>query len=92
MKPGISGWLLCSSRVGYTHTVVQQGGKTKNDIIKHYAILPSPSQKIESCAFVDIRTGQIAYTDKPRSMDGQEVSLLPDRLLECTRLLSPGSR
>lgn len=83
------GVLLCVSRVGYTHTVVRNGERVKNDIIRHYAILPSPSQKIESCAFVDIRTGQIRYADKSRTIDGQPVSLFPDLLLECTRSLSP---
>lgn len=83
------GVLFCNNRIGYTHTVIQDGGRMKNEIIKHYSILPSPSQRIESCAFVDIRSGQIKYADKPRSIDGQEVSILPDLLLGCTRSLSP---
>lgn len=83
------GVLFLYNRVGYTHTVIQDQGRMKNEIIKHYSILPSPSQKIESCAFVNIQTGQIQYADKPRSIDGQEVSLLPDLLLGCTRSLSP---
>ena len=61
----------------------------RNEIIRHYAILPSPSQRIESCAFVDVQTGDVRYADKSRTIDGQPVALLPDRLLESTRSLSP---
>ena len=44
--------LKCENKIGYTHQVLQDDGKVKNQIINHYAILPTTSKKIAECAFI----------------------------------------
>lgn len=40
--------LKCENKIGYTHQVLQDDGKVKNQIINHYAILPTTSQKLRN--------------------------------------------
>ena len=80
--------LLLMNRVAYTHQVVNNSGKIYNELIRHYAILPSVSQKIESYAIVDCSTFSVDFLDKKRMIDGQDTFVLPDRLLECSSSIS----
>lgn len=52
--------------------------------MKHYAILPAPSQKIDSYAIINMKTGEIHFSDKKRQIDGNSVYVLPEILLECS--------
>ena len=78
--------LLMESRQAFMH-VVDRGefGGTVNDIERHYAILPSPSQKIASYAVIDLRTMAVMFSDKPREVAGEDIMLIPDGLLQCTK-------
>ena len=75
--------LKCENKIGYTHQVLQDDGKVKNQIINHYAILPTTSQKIAECAFIFEDDFSIKYLGKKRKIDGETTDLIADVLLEC---------
>lgn len=75
--------LKCDNKIGYTHQVMQGEGKVKNQIINHYAILPTTTQKISECAFINHEDFTIKYKGKNRKIDGETADLIADILLEC---------
>ena len=85
----IFGLLKCENKTGFTHAIVQAEGKVKNSIINHYAILPSLTNKLGECAFIDLDTKQIAYIGKTSKIDGDSVDIIAELLLECEYEISP---
>ena len=81
--------LKCNNKVGFTHQVSRDEGKIKTDIISHYAILPSFSQKIDEYVIIAVNSLHIRFSDKKRLIDGQETYILPDKVLECNSSISP---
>lgn len=81
--------LKCNNKVGFTHQVITADGAIKNDIINHYAILPGLSQKIDEYALIDMSTLNIRFNDKKRSVDGEGIYILPERVLSCSSSISP---
>lgn len=75
--------LKCDNKVGYTHQVTQDDGKFSNALINHYAILPTTTQKIPECAFINEDDFSIKYAGKKHKIDGESVDLIADILLEC---------
>lgn len=82
------GLLVYPNQLGYTHKIAHSGNQVRNEIIQHYAILPNPTQKVTMFAFVDLENWAVKFADKKRVLDGEEVYLLPDRLLNCTMPVS----
>lgn len=80
--------LLCTNKVGYTHQVINDNGIVKNEIINHYAILPSLTQKLDGYAFIDGKELNIKFLDRNRNINGQEVYILPEIVLECDYTIS----
>lgn len=80
--------LLClANKEAYTHLVADGGGVARNEIIRHRAILPGPSQKAEAYAVImgdSPASFQVGFVDKERKVDGQEMCVLPQRLLQCS--------
>lgn len=85
----VFGLLKCENKTGFTHSIVQAEGKVRNNIINHYAILPSLTNKIGECAFIDLDTKQIAYLGKNSKIDGDTVDIIAELLLECEYEISP---
>ncbi len=81
--------LKCDNKIGYTHQVSQEESKVKNQIINHYAILPTTSQRIRECAFINMDDFSIRYKGKRRKIDGETTDLIADVLLECIYDISP---
>ena len=75
--------LLMSSRMAFMHEVDREGGQVRNDIARHYAILPNPSQKVTSYCIVRASTMEVFYQDKKRKIAGEDTMLIPDGLLQC---------
>lgn len=75
--------LKCDNKIGYTHQVLKDDGKIANALINHYAILPTTTQKISECAFIDLENFSIKFAGKKRKIDGESVDIIPDVLLEC---------
>ena len=82
------GILLYQNQLGYTHKISYQDNVASNQIIQHFAILPNPTQKLSMFVFVNLEDWSVKFVDKKRILDGEEVFLLPDRLLNCTMPVS----
>lgn len=80
--------LECNNKMGYTHQVLSDGGKVKTQIISHYAILPGATQKVDGCAFINLSTGAVKFDEKKRTINGEEVAVLPDKILQCSSSIS----
>ncbi len=77
--------LLMESRQAFMHGVGRvDNGSVCNSIERHYAILPSPSQKIQSYCLIEAGSLQVSFVDKPRTIAGQETWLIPEGLLQCS--------
>lgn len=83
------GILECVNNVGFTHQVVKRDNEVKNEIINHYAILPTISQKLNEYAFINTDSLSIKFLDKKRYIEGQDTYIIPDILLECSSAISP---
>ena len=75
--------MLLGSKQAFMHEVGREEGEVRNDIARHYAILPNPSQKVPSYAIVRASTMEIGYVDKKRKIAGEDRMLIPDGLLQC---------
>lgn len=75
--------LMLASRQAFMHEVGREGGEVRNDIKRHYAILPNPSQKVASYALVRASTMEVFYQDHPRKIAGEDRMLIPQGLLQC---------
>ena len=80
--------LLLTSKIAYTHQVSTSDGSIHNEIIKHHAILPNTTQKVDSYALIRCDNFAIGFIDKKCMIDGQDTYLLPDILLQCTSTIS----
>ena len=60
--------MLLSSKQAFMHEVGTDAGQTVNGIARHYAILPNPSQKLQSYCVVRASTMEIGYVDKKRKI------------------------
>lgn len=83
--------LKCNNRVGFTHQVINEAGKIRNEIINHHAILPNLSQKIDEYAFIQVDSLAIKFIDKKRFINGQDTYVFPEKILECSSGVSPNS-
>lgn len=81
--------LKCNNKVGFTHQVLQDEGKIKNDIIHHYAILPNVSQKLDEYIIIGTVSQNIRFNDKKRVVDGEDTYIIPDKILDCDFAISP---
>jgi nucleoid-associated protein YejK len=75
--------MLLTSKQAFMHEVGTETGQTVNAISRRYAILPNPSQKVQSYAVVRASTMEIGYVDKKRKIAGEDVMLIPEGLLQC---------
>lgn len=75
--------LKFDNKIGFTHQVVQEDGSVHNEIINHYAILPSQGQRISEFAFINLNDQTIRYKGKKLSVEGESVDLIGEYLLDC---------
>jgi hypothetical protein len=83
------GVLLLTNRTAYTHQADNVDGKLSNQFIRHFAILPSMSQKVDAYALINCEDYSIQFFDRKVSIDGDEVFILPEMLLQCSSQVSP---
>ena len=69
------------------HRAVSGDGQVKAEIARHHAILPKPSQKTDSYALIRLDSEEF-FTDRKRSIDGEDRFVLPELLLKCTSAVS----
>ncbi len=75
--------MKCDNKVGFIHQVVHEGSIIKNEIINHYAIMPTTGQKFSEYAFIDMDSLSIKYKPKKINVEGEKIDMLADGLLEC---------
>ena len=75
--------MLLTSKQAFMHEVGTQDGNRVANITRHYAILPNPSQKVQSYCVVRASTMDIGYVDKARKIAGEDRMLIPEGLLQC---------
>ena len=76
---------LVEARQAFMHEVGRgESGEVLVDIERHHAILPNPSQKVQSFALVEKDTMNVLFCDKAREIAGDERWLIPDGLLQCS--------
>lgn len=56
--------LLITNKSAYTHQVITDENGIHNEIMKHYAILPAPSQKIDSYAIINMKREKYIFLIK----------------------------
>ena len=78
------GIFLLEAKQAYMHDLNRGDTGERNDISRHYAILPNPSQKLQSYALIDLRSQAVLFADKKRVIAGEEMWLIPDGLLQCS--------
>ena len=83
------GLMIFNSQTGYTHQIVHGDGHFKNEIIRHYGIMPGMSQKVSSFIFVRMGTWKVKYFDKKRTINGESVMVIPDKIISCAQSVSP---
>lgn len=76
--------ILLESKQAYMHDLFVGDSGLSNTISRHFAILPNPSQKVQSAAVIDLRTQDVLFVDKKRTIAGEEKFLIPDGLLQCS--------
>lgn len=81
-------FLLLTNKSAYTHQVINDGEGIRNEIIRHQAILPSTSQRIDCYGVIRCDDLTVGFVDKKRVIDGQNVYVLQERLLQCTSSMS----
>lgn len=80
--------LLLESKQAFMHEVGTGDAGQRNDIVRHYAVLPNPSQKVTSYAIIDLRSLAVEFVDKKRTIAGDERYLIPEGLLRCSMEVS----
>lgn len=80
--------MLLEHKTAYTHQILDDDGAVYNNLITHHAILPGLSQKVEGYAYIRCHDFSVRFVDKKRSLDGEEICVLPDRVLQCTAAIS----
>ncbi|MDD3428876.1 MAG: nucleoid-associated protein [Oscillospiraceae bacterium] len=81
--------IKCNNKMAYTHEVRSgEDSSINTHIVNAYSILPAANQKIDELALIDLETMSIRLQDKKRSVNGKEVFLMTDLILECTTQMS----
>lgn len=78
-----------NSHSGYTHQINQTEDGLKNEIINHYSIMPSLTQRMDEFAFIATETQEISVSAKRYTIDGNMIYIFPEVLLECSLAPSP---
>lgn len=78
------GLLLLANKIAYTHQVENSEEGPANKIIRYFTLLPNTSQKVSCYALVDLTDMTIRLADKKRAICGEDVMVLPDKVLQCT--------
>jgi hypothetical protein len=76
--------LVLPRKQAFVHDLRREGGLAYNELVRHDATLPNPTQKVDSYAVITAGSLAVDFVDKPRTIAGAETFLIPDGLLQCT--------
>ncbi|HOJ10746.1 MAG TPA: nucleoid-associated protein [Clostridiales bacterium] len=86
------GILKLNYKTSFTHFVQQCEEGNINTIIKHRTILPSESQKIDECAFVNLQDLSIKLIEKAYEINGEKELYFSRLFLCCSPELSDNEK
>ncbi len=76
--------LLLPNQTAFTHAVeISEEGGMVNKIIRSFELLPGTNRKISSYALIRLRDLGIFLSDKKRVVEGDEINMLQDKILQC---------
>lgn len=75
--------MVLPNKTAYTHQVENTSEGACNKLIRYFTILPGTNQRISSYALIDLNNGQIRLCDKKRSIQGEDIEILPQKVLQC---------
>lgn len=78
------GIMKMNYKSGLTHFVQSEDDGNNNTLITYKTILPSESQKIEECAFVNLNNLSIGVIEKMYEIQGEKDFYFSKRFLQCT--------
>lgn len=67
----------------YTHNTKREGEESQNYMIKHQAILPSATQKLQEAAIIGLSDYQILFVEKKYEVNGEKVNYFSKYVLQC---------
>lgn len=81
-------FLKYKTKNGYMYTTKSMDGKMYAGIMENMSLVPNSTASVDECFIVDVDSLDIKYRDNIRVIEGQETSIISDRLLFCTSSLS----
>lgn len=81
-------FLKYKNKNAYTYEGKLYNGLFVNHVVESFSVLPNASQSVDECFIVDLDSLNIYYKDNKRVIDGEQCSVIADRLLFCTSELS----
>jgi len=82
------GILKLNYKTGFTHFVLQEQEGNVNTIIRHRTMLPTESQKIDECAFINLDDLSVKLIEKAYEINGEKEFYLSKLFLNCSTQLS----
>lgn len=86
------GILKLNYKTGYTHFVLNSEEGNTNTIIRYRTILPSESQRVDECAFINLNDFSITLLEKAYDINGEKEFYLSKLFLNCTTTLSDNEK
>jgi len=86
------GILKLNYKTGFTHYVEKVEEGNVNTIIRHRTLLPSDSQKIDECAFINLNSFDIKLIEKVYEINGEKEFYLSRLFLICSTNLSDNEK
>ncbi|HOQ36357.1 MAG TPA: nucleoid-associated protein [Acetivibrio sp.] len=86
------GILKLNYKTGFTHYVQNDEEGNVNTIIRHRTLLPSDSQKIDECAFINLDSLETKLIEKAYEINGEKEFYLSKLFLICSTNLSDNEK
>jgi hypothetical protein len=86
------GILKMNYKTGFTHFVSNGEEGNTNTIIRYRTILPSESQKVDECAFINLEDFSIKLIEKAYEINGEKEFYLSKLFLNCNATLSDNEK
>ncbi len=81
-KKRFFGLIKFNYREAYTHSISSFEGMTAAGVIKHKALYPTETQKVDECVFINLNNHEIKIKEKRYEIDGQKEYYLSTRLIK----------
>lgn len=79
------GAILLPRKQAFVHDLGSDGsGISDNEILRQDAMLPNPTQKLDTYLLVNMADGSIDFHDRDRMQGGRELSVIAERIVRCS--------